>query len=75
MARQPRPAKQVRYKVLRQCFVNGSISEPGTRSKPNYILADPGLAGAALELAPDGKGDPVGDADDASASLAEMAKT
>lgn len=59
-----KPKKQVRYKVLKQCFVNGSICEPGTRTKPRYVTADAGLEGEALELADGGSVPPVGKLDD-----------
>lgn len=44
----------VRYRVLKPCFVNGSLVEPEGK-KPTYVHAQPGLAGAALELAPEEK--------------------
>jgi hypothetical protein len=46
-------SKKVRYEVIGQAFVNGSLVEPGGK-KPVYVTADPGLEGKALKLAPEG---------------------
>lgn len=40
--------KQVTYRVLAPCFVNGSFQDPKGR-KDMTVVADEGLAGSALE--------------------------
>ena len=58
MAKRPDAAseapKMVRYRVLKKCFRNSEIIEPYDRDgKPNYVMAEEGLDGDVLELAPD----------------------
>ncbi len=58
--------KTVRYQVLGNVFVNGSLIEPKGR-KDIFVMAVPGLEGPALKLAPEkpaeksGKKDAEGD--------------
>ena len=47
----------VRYRVIKKCFVNDGICDPALMPSP-YVMAKPGLAGAALVLAPVGDLDP-----------------
>jgi hypothetical protein len=43
--------KKVRYQVLAPVFIDGSLVEP-KGGKDTYVLAEPGLEGRALKLAP-----------------------
>ena len=45
-------AVKVRYLVTGKCFVNGSLYEPTPRG-PTFVMADAGLEGKALQLAPE----------------------
>lgn len=45
-------AEKVRYRVLKPVFVNNSIYDPKVMAEP-FIMADVGLEGTALELAPE----------------------
>ena len=45
-------AKNVRYEVKARTFVNGNLVEPGD-GKPKYVMAEAGLEGKALKLAPE----------------------
>lgn len=45
-------AKTVRYQVLKPAFVNGSLIDPKGR-KDVFVMADEGLEGSALKLAPE----------------------
>ena len=40
---------KVKYRVLKTCFVNDTLHDPGKR-KDYFIMAAPGLEGSALEL-------------------------
>ena len=40
--------KKVKYRVLKRCFVNGSLLDPG-KGVDVIVEADEGLAGPALE--------------------------
>ena len=53
------PPRKVRYRVMKQAFVNGSIVEPGTAARPSYVIADEGLGDEALELAPGTEAEPA----------------
>lgn len=55
MARRPdQPKRQVTYKVVKTAFVNGVRVYPGTERNPNYVTADEGLEGEALQIAKGG---------------------
>lgn len=48
---------RVRYQVVAPCFVNGSRFDPkrSPDGGPVFVMAEPGLEGKALKLAPAGK--------------------
>ncbi|HEY0836500.1 MAG TPA: hypothetical protein VGE72_21505 [Azospirillum sp.] len=53
---------RVKYEVVGKCFVNGSRYAPRGDGKPVYVMARPGLEGAALKLveaAPKAEAPPV----------------
>lgn len=46
----PTGGRSVKYRVLDRTFVNGALVEPETfDGQPNYVMAQAGLHGGALE--------------------------